>query len=683
MKCWKCGTDNTEGATKCLYCGAEMKRTACKTEEGEALRKLYDQFGPDAVFAQKNFLTNGLGDYLQDSSKLRNQIRMVMDAGIGDLYLKQLKETGKPDADFSARAKKIIVDDAGLSEQTSDQIMSLFDEMIGWKSEEEIKPKEPPKASVQKDVFQQAMQKDLEPFDTEKPKRSSKVIIWIIALLVILIGGLLIINQSQGWIPVPWATATPSPTPTPTPTPTEEPDPVAIADYDFRFAVYSNKDNKYIRYVGKDTTNDKLEDDSYYTICMIIKNNSSKEMSIEKITMLIDKEEQYWNEYRINSGESCALWIGYKKTKTINDGYHTCTVKLDGKTVYSNRFVSYESGSYVIDEYNAKGENTYHRDVKKTVEYELAYAVDSISKDEYIRHVGIDTSIDTLGKDEYYALYATIHNNSGKTIEYKTSTLKVDDISLSWASFSVESGKTISLRFYYDQMKQLAVGKHTCILELNGKKVQEWTFNVQTKTPEATSTPTPTPNVSVNRITTKQNGTKYKLYLDGKELANNPDAMAKQLMSVADLKKESDMWFGDVKKTINLFFETDDQVNIEQCEVYFGGTEPFLCLGKYIRDKDLSVRKANAKTVVKKLMSMLQAKLGKPCNAFITVNGESKRVQEDSSYDPNTDTGMNKLFNADDFHLYYSSTGEYIDSDFGISMSYGDEYIYIDVTIDF
>lgn len=224
MRCWKCGRDNTDGATKCLYCDAEMKRTACKTEEGEALRKLYDQFGPDAVFTQKSFLTNGLGDYLQDSTKLRNQLRMAMEAGIGELYLRQLRNAGKPDTVFRNKARKLIVDDAGLSDQISEKIMGYFDEMIGWESGEEetkelpkatvqeVNTKEQPNSIVQKEVSQQAKKKDLESFESEQPKRSSKAVIWVVALLVILIGGLLIINQSQGWIPVPWASVTPSST---------------------------------------------------------------------------------------------------------------------------------------------------------------------------------------------------------------------------------------------------------------------------------------------------------------------------------------------------------------------------------------------------------------------------------------------------------------------------------------
>ena len=132
MKCWKCTQALPDGASTCTYCGASMNRRAPVTEAGRAMRQVYDHFGFDAVFAKNSVLVAALGDLLEDSRMLRNQIDMALSNGVAALYTRQLKEVGKPDADFYARIKKLMTEDAGLSDALAAKLVGYFDEMIGW-----------------------------------------------------------------------------------------------------------------------------------------------------------------------------------------------------------------------------------------------------------------------------------------------------------------------------------------------------------------------------------------------------------------------------------------------------------------------------------------------------------------------------------------------------------------------
>ena len=95
------------------------------------MRKVYDYFGCDRVLGEK-VLTNALGDVLPDSKRLRSQLAMALDAGVGRQYLHQLKTCGKPDEAFQRRVRKLLTEDAELSDTRAAEIMGFFDEMIGW-----------------------------------------------------------------------------------------------------------------------------------------------------------------------------------------------------------------------------------------------------------------------------------------------------------------------------------------------------------------------------------------------------------------------------------------------------------------------------------------------------------------------------------------------------------------------
>lgn len=132
MKCWKCSKEIEDGASNCVYCGTSQFRSVPETVIGRALRALYDRYGAQVIFSNNAYLFNGLGDLVDDVKKLRNQLKMALDAGIGRIYLEQINH-GVPDSDFDCRIKILLTDDAGLSDKTANEIMGYFDEMIGWR----------------------------------------------------------------------------------------------------------------------------------------------------------------------------------------------------------------------------------------------------------------------------------------------------------------------------------------------------------------------------------------------------------------------------------------------------------------------------------------------------------------------------------------------------------------------
>lgn len=132
MICWRCGKKLTEHASSCAYCGTSQKRTVPKTEAGKAMRQIYDHFGPTEILTSKNKLSVGLGDILPDSKKLRRQIEGAFEAGIGQFYLNQLDAAGKADVNFNTKIKKLLTENAEVSDKAAKDLMKYMDEMIGW-----------------------------------------------------------------------------------------------------------------------------------------------------------------------------------------------------------------------------------------------------------------------------------------------------------------------------------------------------------------------------------------------------------------------------------------------------------------------------------------------------------------------------------------------------------------------
>jgi len=108
------------------------------------------------------------------------------------------------------------------------------------------------------------------------------------------------------------------------------------------------------------------------------------------------------------------------------------------------------------------------------VEYEFAFAVHSISDNRYIRHVGPDTSADTLHADECYLIYMTLHNNTGRALEISKLELLIDKQSFIWKNKTVKNAYSVYLS--RNTMSQISPGKHTCTVKLNGQRVHSNVF---------------------------------------------------------------------------------------------------------------------------------------------------------------------------------------------------------------
>ena len=115
------------------------------------------------------------------------------------------------------------------------------------------------------------------------------------------------------------------------------------------------------------------------------------------------------------------------------------------------------------------------------VEYEFAFAVHSLSDDQYIRHVGPDASKDVLGNNEYYAIYMTIHNNSGQALTFSKVTMMIDSEEFSFGALNVQDGKAISLFLGHDSTKKILPGKHTCTVKADDIQVYSTRFKMPSR----------------------------------------------------------------------------------------------------------------------------------------------------------------------------------------------------------
>ena len=209
MYCWKCGQELTDGASACVYCGADQRRPEPTSEAGRAMRQLYDRYGRDAVLTNNLMLVNGLGDLVENSQKLRNQMKMALDAGVGRLYLDQLNGTGAPDAAFDQRVRALMSDEAGLNDKAIYEITDCFDDMIGWRAASEARPaskaQPQPAAETHEETDRATGKAYRKPEPTPAPQpeppkngEGGRIVAVIIALLVLLGGGFLAYKHVMG-----------------------------------------------------------------------------------------------------------------------------------------------------------------------------------------------------------------------------------------------------------------------------------------------------------------------------------------------------------------------------------------------------------------------------------------------------------------------------------------------------
>ena len=202
MKCWKCGKECEDFAVNCPDCGVSLSRKTPETEIGRAMRMLYDRYGAEKVLTNSAYLVNGLGDLTDGTKKIRNQLNMAMDAGLGRMYLDQV-HMGGPDASFNERVHKLLTEEAGLNDKAADELAGYFDEMIGWNGAK----KEPdhnygPEIDRKKstdDYGKEIERKKPKDNQYEKPqnqKRGGKGLL-LVALCAVVIGVLVLTNQKK------------------------------------------------------------------------------------------------------------------------------------------------------------------------------------------------------------------------------------------------------------------------------------------------------------------------------------------------------------------------------------------------------------------------------------------------------------------------------------------------------
>ena len=138
MNCWRCGRALADGLDKCSACGAKQERTVPTTDIGRELRRLYDSRGATAVFSSADPIVDALNGLGESAKKARGLFRMALDAGIGPLYLEELRTAKQYDVDFLCRVLHWLCYDVGMNDTAAVQLTSWLNEMIGWTQKKEM-----------------------------------------------------------------------------------------------------------------------------------------------------------------------------------------------------------------------------------------------------------------------------------------------------------------------------------------------------------------------------------------------------------------------------------------------------------------------------------------------------------------------------------------------------------------
>lgn len=132
MKCWRCGAGVAKDAVVCKRCGANQTRNSPVSEIGKELRKQYDQYDADTILGKDEKIILDALSRKKVSSDICAQFRSAIQAGLGKSYLKQIRVSGLPDRDFYKSIHFKLMNNTDLSEESINQLIAWFDEMIGW-----------------------------------------------------------------------------------------------------------------------------------------------------------------------------------------------------------------------------------------------------------------------------------------------------------------------------------------------------------------------------------------------------------------------------------------------------------------------------------------------------------------------------------------------------------------------
>ena len=150
MKCWKCEAIIPDNSELCLSCNTSQKRKEPNSPTGRIMRSLFDQYGNSKILLSKNFLVKELQKSdITVTEKFLGSLQNAMNIGLGILYKAQLT-AGAPDNLFYERIRNFFQNTVELDNNFANEIISCFDEMIGWSERDPAKNpgKNPPKEEI-------------------------------------------------------------------------------------------------------------------------------------------------------------------------------------------------------------------------------------------------------------------------------------------------------------------------------------------------------------------------------------------------------------------------------------------------------------------------------------------------------------------------------------------------------
>ena len=112
------------------------------------------------------------------------------------------------------------------------------------------------------------------------------------------------------------------------------------------------------------------------------------------------------------------------------------------------------------------------------IECTFGIAVHSVSRDEYLRHVGPDTAGHLLGPDEYYNFYMDFRNNGSTALKGVRADFIIDGERAPFGPIDIGPGAAVSLHFLKDFCMSLSRGEHTWTASVNGVVRARGTFRL-------------------------------------------------------------------------------------------------------------------------------------------------------------------------------------------------------------
>ena len=202
MKCWRCGCSITANNRTCPQCNTATYRIEPTSDRGRALRRLYDEIGPNDLLSDSSYLLlNAYSDLCSNDIEFRIPLRSALDVGVGRIYLHQIINNGMSDSVFYNRVIDLLSRKAGLSNKAINDLINAFDEMIGWPTSKENSYKEKPDSREYATVKHQIHQDETKKRTNEKIELPQKpVILERIVIALFLVGLYLFLVTSKDFL---------------------------------------------------------------------------------------------------------------------------------------------------------------------------------------------------------------------------------------------------------------------------------------------------------------------------------------------------------------------------------------------------------------------------------------------------------------------------------------------------